>query len=150
MTFVPHDQVKYFFAFFVFFFFKFICPLRMKDRGDHAQSRDPRDAGLWGPPNMNGGLMGGPPLPALLPYSSRSPSEPPSTPPHLSDLPSCFSTILRHFARAFWNHTCNQKQTKSAINNNYNNNNNNNNNFVIIVKEVQKHCRDIKISIIEE
>lgn len=40
---------------------------RKRDFGDHAQSKDAKDAGLCGPPSMNGGLIGGPPLPVLFP-----------------------------------------------------------------------------------
>lgn len=40
---------------------------RKRNFGDHAQSKDAKDAGLCGPPSMNGGLIGGPPLPVLFP-----------------------------------------------------------------------------------
>lgn len=72
------------------------------------------------PPIMNGGLWGFIPLipdptpPWCEGYDSKSLSPPDSEP--LSDFPSCFTIIRRHFARAFWNHTC-KKQRKKKVKN---------------------------------
>jgi hypothetical protein len=39
-----------------------------------------------------------------------------SDPEHLSpDLPSCFSIIRRHLARAFWNHTWNKTAGQKLV-----------------------------------
>lgn len=63
---------------------------------------------------MNGGLCAGRGwmLPDIDPWGYISMSLIPSPPDLSPDLPSCLSIIRLHFARAFWNHTWNNRETK--------------------------------------
>lgn len=74
------------------------------------------ELGLGGPPiTLYGGLCGGsdwiePMGPWYMSNSSEASGE------HFTAiLFSCFVTIRRHFARAFWNHTCKQKTTLVSV-----------------------------------